>query len=164
VLDDPEIPDIEYDRMFRELQELEAAHPELRSDDSPTQRVGAAPVEGFRQARHLAPMLSLDYAFSADELIAFDRRIRERLKSEEVVEYCAETKLDGMAISLLYEHGRLVRGTTRGDGETGEVVSYNVRTIESIPLRLRGDEHPATLEIRGEVSLPKAGFAALNAR
>ncbi|HUG99710.1 MAG TPA: NAD-dependent DNA ligase LigA [Gammaproteobacteria bacterium] len=164
VLDDPEIPDVEYDRLFRELQELEAAHPELHSNESPTQRVGASPVEGFRQARHLVPMLSLENAFSADELIVFDRRIRDRLKSEDVVEYSAETKLDGMAISLLYEHGRLVRSATRGDGETGEDVSHNVRTIESVPLKLRGGEHPATLEVRGEVYLPKAGFAALNAR
>lgn len=164
VLDDPEIPDVEYDRMFRELQELEAAHPDLCTDDSPTRRVGGAPVEGFRQVRHLLPMLSLDNAFSDDELKAFDRRIRDRLKTDETIEYSAETKLDGMAVSLLYEQGRLVRSATRGDGETGEDVSHNVRTIEAIPLKLRGDSHPATLEIRGEIYIPKEGFAALNAR
>jgi DNA ligase (NAD+) len=164
VLDDPEIPDVEYDRMFRELQALEAAHPELGTEDSPTRRVGGAPAAGFQQVRHLLPMLSLDNAFTADELVAFDRRVRDRLKSDEPVEYAAETKLDGTAISLLYERGRLVRGATRGDGETGENVTHNVRTIRSVPLKLRGNGHPATLEIRGEVYMPKAGFAALNAR
>jgi DNA ligase (NAD+) len=164
VLDDPEIPDVEYDRMFRELQALEAAHPELVTEDSPTKRVGGAPVAGFREVRHLVPMLSLENAFSADELIAFDRRIRERLQTEEAVDYSAETKLDGTAVSLLYENGRLVRGATRGDGQTGEDISHNVRTIDSIPLKLRGDRRPALLEVRGEVYMPKDGFAALNAR
>jgi DNA ligase (NAD+) len=164
VLDDPEIPDVEYDRMFRELQALEAAHPELVTADSPTKRVGGAPVAGFREVRHLVPMLSLDNAFSADELIAFDRRIRERLQTEEAVDYSAETKLDGTAVSLLYENGRLVRGATRGDGETGEEITHNIRTIDSIPLKLRGDRRPALLEVRGEVYMPKAGFAGLNAR
>jgi DNA ligase (NAD+) len=164
VLDDPEIPDVEYDRMFRELQALEATHPELVTEDSPTKRVGGAPVAGFREVRHLVPMLSLDNAFSADELIAFDRRIRERLQTEEAVDYSAETKLDGTAVSLLYENGRLVRGATRGDGQTGEDISHNVRTIDSIPLKLRGGRRPALLEVRGEVYMPKDGFAALNAR
>lgn len=164
VLDDPEIPDVEYDRMFRELQALEDAHPELSTEDSPTQRVGGAPVAGFHEVQHVVPMLSLDNAFSADELIAFDRRVRERLKSDEIIEYSAETKLDGTAISLLYERGRLVRGATRGDGQTGEDVTHNVRTIESVPLRLRGRNAPALMEVRGEVYMPKAGFAALNAR
>jgi DNA ligase (NAD+) len=164
VLDDPEIPDVEYDRLFRELQELEEAHPELCTEDSPTQRVGGAPVDGFQEVRHLRPMLSLDNAFSADELVAFDRRVRERLKTEEDIEYAAETKLDGMAISLLYEDGQLVRGATRGDGQTGEDVTHNVRTVESIPLKLRGSGHPARLEVRGEIYMPKGGFAQLNAR
>ena len=164
VLDDPEIPDVEYDRMFRELQALEAAHPELCTEDSPTQRVGGAPVAGFKEVRHLMPMLSLDNAFSPDELIAFDRRIRDRLKSDETVAYSAETKLDGVAVSLLYEHGRLVRGATRGDGQTGEDITHNVRTIDAVPLKLRGVRPPALLEVRGEVYMPKAGFAALNAR
>lgn len=164
VLDDPEIPDVEYDRLFRELQELETAHPELYSESSPTQRVGGSPVAGFGTARHLLPMLSLENAFSADELRAFERRVRERLKAEEPIEYAAETKLDGAAVSLIYERGRLVRGATRGDGQTGEDVTHNVRTIESVPLRLRGRGHPAVIEVRGEVYMPKAGFAKLNAR
>jgi DNA ligase (NAD+) len=164
VLDDPEIPDAEYDRMFRELEALEASHPELATEDSPTRRVGGAPVAGFATVRHLAPMLSLENAFTADELAAFDRRARERLKSEDALEYSAETKLDGMAISLLYQDGRLMRGATRGDGQTGEDVTHNVRTITSVPLRLRGGGYPRTLEVRGEVYMPTAGFAALNAR
>ncbi|MFU8821983.1 MAG: NAD-dependent DNA ligase LigA, partial [Gammaproteobacteria bacterium] len=164
VLDDPEIPDVEYDRMFRELQALEAAHPELCTEDSPTQRVGGAPVAGFNEVRHLVPMLSLDNAFSAEELVAFDRRIRDRLKSDEPIDYSAETKLDGVAVSLLYERGRLVRGATRGDGQTGEDITHNVRTIDAVPLKLRGGRSPARLEVRGEVYMPKAGFAALNAR
>jgi DNA ligase (NAD+) len=164
VLDDPEIPDVEYDRMFRELQALEAEHPELCTEDSPTRRVGGAPVAGFGAVRHLVPMLSLDNAFTSEELIAFDRRASERLKLSEPIEYSGETKLDGMAISLLYEHGRLVRAATRGDGQTGEDVTHNVRTIDAVPLRLRGQDHPARLEVRGEVYMPKAGFAALNAR
>lgn len=164
VLDDPEIADVDYDRMFRELQAIEAAHPELCTEDSPTQRVGGAPVARFGTVEHLLPMLSLDNAFSRDELIAFDRRAGERLKSEEALEYSAETKLDGTAISLLYEKGRLARGATRGDGQTGEDVTHNVRTIESIPLRLIGKDQPALLEVRGEVYMPKAGFAALNGR
>ena len=164
VLDDPEIPDVEYDRMFRELEELEAEHPELRTPDSPTQRVGGAPVEGFSEVRHLVPMLSLENAFTADELQAFDRRVRDRLDTDEEISYAAETKLDGMAISLLYEDGHLVRGATRGDGQTGEDVTHNVRTVESIPLRLRGEGHPPRLEVRGEIYMPKAGFARLNER
>ena len=164
VLDDPEIADVEYDRMFRELQALETAYPELCSEDSPTQRVGGQPVGRFATVQHLLPMLSLDNAFSIEELVAFDRRARERLKTEDPLDYSAETKLDGMAISLVYENGRLARGATRGDGLTGEDVSHNVRTIDSIPLKLRGSRHPSVLEVRGEVYMPKAGFAALNAR
>jgi DNA ligase (NAD+) len=164
VLDDPEVADIEYDRLFRELQELEAEYPRLCAEDSPTQRVGGEPVARFGTVQHLMPMLSLDNAFSIEELVAFDRRARERLKTEDPLDYSAETKLDGMAISLIYEKGRLVRGATRGDGQTGEDVSHNVRTIDSIPLRLRGTRHPSVLEVRGEVYMPKAGFAALNAR
>jgi DNA ligase (NAD+) len=164
VLDDPEIADVEYDRLFRELQDLEAEYPELCSEESPTQRVGGEPVARFGTVQHLMPMLSLDNAFSIEELVAFDRRARERLKTEGPLDYSAETKLDGMAISLIYEKGRLVRGATRGDGQTGEDVSHNVRTIDSIPLRLRGTRHPSVLEVRGEVYMPKAGFAALNAR
>ena len=164
VLDDPEIADVDYDRLFRELQALEDAHPELRTEDSPTQRVGGAPVAGFRNVDHLSPMLSLENAFTHDELIAFDRRAMERLKIEETLEYSAETKLDGTAISLVYESGRLVRGATRGDGQTGEDVTHNVRTIKSIPLQLSGKDVPALIEIRGEVYMPRAGFASLNER
>jgi DNA ligase (NAD+) len=164
VLDDPEIADIDFDRLFRELQSIEAAHPELCTEDSPTQRVGGAPVSRFGTVEHLLPMLSLDNAFSHDELVAFDRRATERLKSDETLAYSAETKLDGTAISLLYREGRLVRGATRGDGQTGEDITHNVRTIESIPLRLIGESHPAVLEVRGEVYMPKAGFDALNKR
>jgi len=163
VLDDPEIPDAEYDRMMRELQQLEAAHPELVTPDSPTQRVGAQPLDGFGEVRHEIPMLSLDNAFSDEELAEFDRRVRERLEIE-VVEYAAEPKLDGLAISLLYEDGVLVRGATRGDGTTGEDVTQNVRTIHSVPLRLIGKGYPSRLEVRGEVFMPHEGFRKLNER
>ena len=161
VLDDPEIPDAEYDRLLRELQQLEQEHPELISDDSPTQRVGAAPLGAFGQVHHELPMLSLDNAFSDEELGDFDRRVRDRLKVDSV-EYAAEPKLDGVAVSLLYESGQLTRGATRGDGSTGEDVTQNVRTIDSVPLRLRGKGHPARLEVRGEVILSHQGFRRLN--
>ena len=162
VLDDPEIPDAEYDRLLRELQALEAEHPELVTPDSPTQRVGAEPLKAFGEVRHEIPMLSLANAFSDEELEDFDRRVRERLGRDTAVSYAAEPKLDGLAISLLYENGRLVRAATRGDGTTGEDVTQNVRTIDAIPLRLRGKDYPPLLEVRGEVFMPKAGFAALN--
>ena len=129
VLDDPEIPDAEYDRLLRELQQLEQKHPELITPDSPTQRVGAQPLGAFGEVRHEVPMLSLDNAFSDEELGEFDRRVRERL-GVDAVDYTAEPKLDGVAVSLLYEDGRLVRGATRGDGSTGEDVTQNVRTIQ----------------------------------
>lgn len=164
VLDDPEIPDVEYDRMFRELQALEAGHPSLLTDDSPTQRIGAAPVAGFAPSEHLLPMLSLENAFTSDELQAFDRRVRERLGLQDPIQYCAETKLDGVAVSLRYEQGSLRRAATRGDGRIGEDITHNVRTIDAVPLRLRGEAHPRLLEVRGEVYIPKAGFAALNTR
>ncbi len=163
VLDDPEIPDAEYDRLMRELQELEAGHPELVTPDSPTQRVGAQALEGFGEVRHEVPMLSLENAFSDEELAEFDRRVRERLEVDEV-EYAAEPKLDGLAISLLYEEGVLVRGATRGDGATGEDVTRNVRTIHSVPLRLIGKGYPRRLEVRGEVIMPHEGFRKLNER
>ena len=161
VLDCPMISDAAYDRLFRELQALERRHPELVTPDSPTQRVGAAPAETFASVRHATPMLSLDDAFSHEELAAFDRRVRERLRVDEV-EYTAEPKLDGLAISLVYERGVLVRGATRGDSVTGEDVTGNVRTIRSVPLCLLGGGHPRRLEVRGEVYLPKKAFAALN--
>jgi DNA ligase (NAD+) len=164
VLDNPEIPDAEYDRLLRELQDIEAAHPELITPDSPTQRVGAAPLKEFGEVRHEIPMLSLANAFSEQELNDFDRRVRERLGDDAPVEYAAEPKLDGLAISLRYEDGMLVRGATRGDGSTGENVTQNVRTIGAIPLRLRGKKFPRVLEVRGEVFMPKAGFEAMNER
>ena len=163
VLDDPQIPDAEYDRLLRELQQLETEHPELITPDSPTQRVGAQPLEGFGEVRHEIPMLSLDNAFDNEELAEFDRRVRERLEIDKV-EYAAEPKLDGLAISLLYEDGMLVRGATRGDGSSGEDVTLNVRTIESIPLRLMGEDYPKRLEVRGEVVMPLEGFRQLNQR
>ena len=161
VLDRPTISDAAYDRLFRELEDLERRHPELIRPDSPTQRVGAAPAAKFGSLRHGAPMLSLDDAFSDEELAAFDRRLRERLGVERV-EYAAEPKVDGLAISLVYERGILARGATRGDGVTGEDVTGNLRTIRSVPLRLLGDDHPRVLEVRGEVYLSRKAFAALN--
>lgn len=163
-LDDPEIPDAEYDRMMRELQDLEAQFPELISADSPTQRVGDAPVSAFGSVRHELPMLSLGNAFNADEVQEFHRRLLGRLEFEEEAEiiFAAEPKLDGAAVSLLYEDGTLVRGATRGDGATGEDITHNVRTIEAIPLRLLGSGFPTRLEVRGEIFMPKAGFDAYN--
>lgn len=162
-LDAPEISDAEYDALLRELQELEAEHPDLVTDDSPTQRVGAEPVAAFAAVRHEQPMLSLDNAFSDEELESFDRRIRERLKTDAEIEYAAEPKLDGLAVSLLYEDGTLTRGATRGDGATGEDITRNVRTIGSIPLKLVGRDYPQRLEVRGEVYMTHAGFRQLNA-
>lgn len=174
VLDDPELPDSEYDRLFNELRQLEAQFPDLVTADSPTQRVGGTPLAGFRTVTHEVPMLSLDNVFSADDFRDFDRRARERLREhlpaasdlfgEPVIRYCAEPKLDGLAISLLYENGKLVRAATRGDGTTGEDITHNVRTIKSVPLRLLGDRVPVRLEVRGEVVMPKAGFLKLNER
>ena len=158
VLDDPDVPDAEYDRLMRELEALELAHPELVSAESPTQRVGAAPLDAVV---HVVPMLSLGNAFSEQEITDFDRRVRERLEVDAVV-YTAETKLDGLAVSLTYERGRLVRGATRGDGSRGEDVTSNVRTIKAVPLKL-SDAAPAMLEVRGEVYLSLEGFARLNA-
>ncbi|NKI36266.1 NAD-dependent DNA ligase LigA [Wenzhouxiangella sp. XN79A] len=163
VLDDPSIPDAEYDRLLRELEQLEAEHPELDDPDSPTHRVGARADEGFATVEHVVPMLSLANAFEDDEVAEFDRRIRELLDVESVT-YTAEPKLDGLAISLRYEGGRLVRAATRGDGQAGEDVTGNVRTIRAIPLTLVGDELPDPLEVRGEVYMTRSGFRALNER
>ena len=160
VLDDPTIPDAEYDRLMQELIELESRYPELVIPDSPTQRIGAAPLDEFKEVRHVVPMLSLSNAFDEDEMRAFDKRIRDKLKVD-IIEYAAETKLDGLAISLLYENGSLVCGATRGDGAKGEDVTHNVRTIKSVPLHLK-DNFPARLEIRGEVFMNKKGFKNLN--
>jgi DNA ligase (NAD+) len=161
VLDDPLISDAEYDLQLRELQDIEAQFPELITPDSPTQRVGAAPLKAFGEVRHEMRMLSLDNAFSDDELKDFDRRVREGL-GEQQVEYAAEPKLDGLAVSLLYRDARLVRAATRGDGETGEDVTANVRTIDAVPLRLAGSGIPEIMEVRGEVYLSHAGFRELN--
>ncbi|NBX58002.1 MAG: NAD-dependent DNA ligase LigA, partial [Gammaproteobacteria bacterium] len=162
ILDDPEISDSEWDRLLQELQGLEQRYPELVTPDSPTQRVGATPTDEFAEVRHRIPMLSLDNAFSEDDLRSFDRRVRERLGVESDIDYSAEPKLDGLAISLTYERGVLVRAATRGDGTTGEDVTANVRTIRSVPLHLRGTA-PALFEARGEVFMPVAGFERLNA-
>ncbi len=168
VLDAPSISDAEYDRLFRELLELEAAWPALQQPDSPTQRVGGAPLQGFSQVRHQAPMLSLSNAFEREEVEMFDRRVREGLgrdaASAAPIVYVAEPKFDGLAISLVYEHGLLVRGATRGDGLTGEDVTANLRTVRAIPLRLRGSGLPPRLEVRGEVLMFKRDFARLNER
>lgn len=163
VLDEPSISDAEYDALFVELQTLEAENPELLASDSPTQRVGAPPLDGFESVRHAVPMLSLGNAFSREELEEFDRRVRERLEREDTaVNYVAEPKLDGLAISLRYENGVFVQGATRGDGQSGENVTENLRTIGMIPLRLRNEKPPAVFEARGEVFMDHAAFAALN--
>ena len=162
VLDNPEIPDAEYDRLMGELRALEQAHPDLITPDSPTQRVGAAPLSEFTQVRHEVPMLSLDNAFDEASYLAFNKRVQDRLKSTEAVTFCCELKLDGLAVSLLYEDGVLIRAATRGDGTTGENITANVRTIRSIPLKLRGENIPRRLEVRGEVFLPLAGFEKIN--
>lgn len=161
VLDKPEIPDSVYDRLLRELSDIEQQNPTLITPDSPTQRVGATPLDSFSEVKHEVPMLSLGNAFSDQELSDFDQRIREGVESKSI-EYAAEPKLDGLAISLLYEKGLLIRAATRGDGRTGEDVTLNIRTIEAIPLKLRGKGYPPLIEIRGEVVMPKAGFETLN--
>lgn len=162
VLDDPEIPDAEYDRLYRELQSLEQQHPELVTADSPTQRVGDKPLDGFSQVKHEIPMLSLDNVFNETELNDFNKRIQQRLETDVDISFAAEPKLDGLAVSLLYENGLLVRAGTRGDGTTGEDITQNVRTIHSVPLRLIGENIPRVLEVRGEVFMPRAGFEKLN--
>ena len=163
VLDDPEIPDAEYDRYMLELQQLEKDHPETITPDSPTQRVGSEPLKEFRQVTHKVPMLSLGNAFDQQEVSDFDRRVREGLDADQV-DYVAEPKLDGLAVSLLYEQGALVQAATRGDGYTGEDVTSNVRTIDSVPLKLVGKDYPEILEVRGEIFMSKKGFAQLNQR
>lgn len=163
VKDEPSIPDAEYDRLFQRLLALESEFPDLVASDSPTQRVGGAPLAGFSEVTHERPMLSLGNAFSGKDFTDFDRRVRERA-GQEVVEYACEPKLDGIAVSLLYEEGVLMRGATRGDGSTGENITHNVRTIRSIPLSLSGNGWPKRLEVRGEIYMPKAGFAAMNGR
>jgi len=163
VLDAPEIPDIEYDMLLRELQNIEGQYPELCSADSPTQRVGAAPLKKFNEVKHEVPMLSLGNVFSEQELDEFDRRCREGLDVDSI-EYVAEPKLDGLAISLLYKEAVLVRAATRGDGTTGEDVTTNVKTIGAIPLRLSGENIPDEIEVRGEIYISRDGFEALNSK
>lgn len=160
--DAPKIPDADYDALMRELQSLEIENPDLKSHDSPTQRVGSAPLDSFQQVEHQVPMLSLDNAFDDEEFEAFDKRVRDRIEVLEDVEYLVEPKLDGLAISLLYEGGVLVRAATRGDGRKGENVTENVKTIGAIPLTLKGNGLPINIEVRGEVFMPLSGFQKLN--
>ncbi|WP_305837679.1 NAD-dependent DNA ligase LigA [Photobacterium leiognathi] len=162
VEDNPEIPDAEYDRMMQQLLKIEADHPEWVTVDSPSQRVGGTALEGFTQVKHEIAMLSLDNAFNDDDLRAFQKRLQDRLRSGSELSYCCEPKLDGLAVSLMYENGVLVQAATRGDGATGENITHNVRTIRAIPLKLQGTDWPARLEVRGEVFMPKKGFEALN--
>ncbi|WP_100657138.1 NAD-dependent DNA ligase LigA [Alteromonas flava] len=162
VKDDPKVPDGEYDRLFHELRALEQSNPELLTPDSPTQRVGGMPLAAFTQVEHEMPMLSLDNAFDDDELRAFSKRINDRLVNTQSLVFTCEPKLDGLAVSLTYQDGVLVQAATRGDGRVGEDITQNVRTINSIPLQLRGTDFPARLEVRGEVFMPKAGFERLN--
>ncbi|MDY7117674.1 NAD-dependent DNA ligase LigA [Halomonas sp. SSL-5] len=165
VLDDPVLTDADYDRRLRRLQALEAEHPEWVTADSPTQRVGAPPEAGFPEVEHAVPMLSLDNAFDEEELEAFVSRVAERLERDgEAIAFCCEPKLDGAAVSLVYEAGALVSGATRGDGRTGEGITTNLRTLRSVPLKLRGSSVPALLEVRGEVIMNHAGFEAMNER
>ena len=164
VLDNPTIPDAEYDQLFLELQALETAHPELRAPDSPTLRVGAPPLPQFEQVIHAVPMLSLNNGFTDDDIVQFDRRVREGLDDDAAVSYAAEVKFDGLAINLRYVNGLFVQAATRGDGATGEDVTANIRTISGIPLRLHGDTVPALLDVRGEVMMFKSDFARLNER
>lgn len=162
VLDDPSVPDAEYDRLLHQLRGIEAEHPELLTDDSPTQRVGGEPLEAFDKVTHRMPMLSLDNAFDDADFADFVRRAEERLGKTETLDFVCEPKLDGVAVSLIYEKGKLIQGATRGDGSTGEDITHNVRTIKSIPLHLVGEGYPELLEVRGEIYYPKADFEAFN--
>lgn len=165
VLDNPLVPDVEYDRLLNELKNLEWQHPELITADSPTQRVGAKPLDGFAQIQHERPMLSLDNAFSDDDVDGFLRRIEDRIAvNSQTLEFCCEPKLDGLAVSILYENGVLAQAATRGDGTTGEEITANIRTIRNVPLKLNMANPPARLEVRGEVFMSQAGFETLNER
>jgi len=161
VLNEPSVPDAEYDRLMKELRDLEAAHPELVTADSPTQRVSGKPAPEFAEVQHTIPMLSLNNGFTDEDLADFDRKVRERLGRDGPIDYSATPKLDGLAISVMFRDGEYFRAATRGDGVTGEDVTANVGTIRSVPRRLRG-KPPAVLEVRGEVFLPYAGFEKLN--
>lgn len=160
--DDPVISDAEFDRLFRDLKTIEADYPDLVTEDSPTQRVGGAPLSSFSQVEHELPMLSLDNAFGDEDVFDFDQRVKSRLESSDDIEYVCEPKIDGVAVSLLYENGKFIRGATRGDGTTGEDITHNVRTIESVPLRLAGEGFPSRLEVRGEVYIAKSVFKKMN--
>lgn len=162
VLDEPSVPDAEYDRLYQQLQQLEADHPELVTADSPTQRVGAAPSAKFGEVTHEVPMLSLDNAFDETSFRAFCKRMADRLDSDTEFNFCCEPKLDGLAVSIRYENGLLVQAATRGDGYTGEDITANVKTIRAVPLMLRGEAYPQVLEVRGEVFMPLAGFEKMN--
>ena len=162
VLDNPTVPDAEYDRLYRQLQQIEQQHPELIVADSPTQRVGATPLSKFGQITHSLPMLSLDNAFDEAEFQAFCKRMADRLDSSTAFSFCCEPKLDGLAVSIRYENGVLVQAATRGDGFTGEDITSNVKTIRAVPLKLKGEAVPQVLEVRGEVFMPLAGFNAMN--
>jgi DNA ligase (NAD+) len=162
VLDDPQVTDQHYDQLMRELQALESQHPEFITDDSPTQRVGGAATNQFETVQHEVPMLSLDNAFTEQEMLAFDKRLKDLLEVEGDLEYSAEPKLDGLAVSLLYQNGKLIRGATRGDGKSGENITANVRTINTIPLRLSSKKIPQLIEVRGEVYMTHEGFRRLN--
>ena len=163
VLDSPSVPDAEYDRLLNDLRELEKQYPELITADSPSQKVGAPPLSEFKKVTHQLAMLSLDNAFSEEEMQAFEKRLHDRLKDHPSFTYCCEPKLDGLAVSISYENGILVQAATRGDGYVGEDITHNVRTIKNVPLCLRGEDFPAQLEVRGEVFIPVAGFNQLNA-
>lgn len=162
VLDNPELPDAEYDRLMLQLKDIENQYPDLINADSPTQRVGAKPLQGFDQVRHEVAMLSLDNAFNENDMKSFEKRLKDFLIESDVVSYSAEPKLDGLAISLLYENGRLTRAATRGDGQIGENITLNARTIANIPLQLIGESFPTRLEVRGEVYMERKGFEKLN--
>src|SRR6185369_12109712 len=164
VLDEPEISDAEYDRLYDELRALEEEHPDLITPDSPTQRVGAPPSERFQKVQHLTPMGSLEKVTDDESLFKWADDVRKRLDSDEPVAYVIEPKIDGLAINLTYEDGILTRGATRGDGVQGEDVTVNLRTIATIPLRMLGDDPPPLVEVRGEVYLPISGFRELNER
>lgn len=163
-LDAPLISDSEFDALFKRLQQLELQYPQWITPDSPTQRVGAAPLKEFTEIKHSIPMLSLENAFTDKDVIAFDKRIHDKLETDAVIEYVCEPKLDGLAVSLRYENGILVTAATRGDGSVGEDITANIRTIKTVPLRLHGNDYPRVLDVRGEVYLPKSGFLALNER
>ena len=161
VLDDPEVPDVEYDRLMRELESLESGYPELITADSPTQRVSGTPMDGFVTVQHRVPMLSLGNAFSDEEVTDFHRRVVQGLERD-VITFTVEPKLDGVAISLTYVGGLLTTAATRGDGDRGEDVTANVRTIRAVPLKLHGEDWPPLLEVRGEIYMPRSGFEAFN--